>query len=427
MGERKGVNKYYPPDFDPSKGSLNTWLGSHPLRDRARKLHMGILVIRFEMPYNIWCGGCSNPIGMGVRYNAEKSKVGNYYTTPIYKFRMKCHLCDNYFEIQTDPKNHDYVILSGARRMEQRWDPRENEQIVPEDKATQKKLATDPMYKLEHVYEDKQRGQATQMTVSQVEEKREAWLDDYRLNQMARKKFRVEKKQIAASKAKDKALLDKSSLDIDLVPENETDQKIASLMKYSVTSSFDENQQKKRKEIEDAPIFSVSGFSSKPGMKSSFNNGALHKVRNKLGVSFLSPKVGHSRNGHALKGIVKKVRRPATSRTATSRTATCASQREGPASQDVLPVSTVTSQASKSEQLSTELADSAGAEAIDTSDGSSPVSGQAESVIAESSSVDQSADVSPNRDNCNTSHSGLAALSASYADSDSSNSDPEHV
>ena len=56
------------------------------------------------MPYNIWCGGCNNHIGMGVRYNAEKTKTGMYYTTPIYKFRMKCHLCPNHFEIQTDPK-----------------------------------------------------------------------------------------------------------------------------------------------------------------------------------------------------------------------------------------------------------------------------------------------------------------------------------
>jgi len=55
------------------------------------------------MPYNIWCDGCNNHIGMGVRYNAEKSKDGMYYTTPIYKFRMKCHLCDNHFEIKTDP------------------------------------------------------------------------------------------------------------------------------------------------------------------------------------------------------------------------------------------------------------------------------------------------------------------------------------
>ena len=41
---------------------------------------------------------------MGVRYNAEKRKVGNYYSTPIYAFRCKCHLCDGWFEIQTDPK-----------------------------------------------------------------------------------------------------------------------------------------------------------------------------------------------------------------------------------------------------------------------------------------------------------------------------------
>ena len=38
------------------------------------------------------------------RYNAEKKKVGMYYTTPVYQFRMKCHLCDNHFEIKTDPK-----------------------------------------------------------------------------------------------------------------------------------------------------------------------------------------------------------------------------------------------------------------------------------------------------------------------------------
>lgn len=38
---------------------------------------------------NIWCGSCNAHIGMGVRYNAEKKKIGNYYTTPIYSFRCK--------------------------------------------------------------------------------------------------------------------------------------------------------------------------------------------------------------------------------------------------------------------------------------------------------------------------------------------------
>lgn len=39
-----------------------------------------------------------------MRYNAEKTQVGKYYSTPIFQFRMKCHLCDNHFEIRTDPK-----------------------------------------------------------------------------------------------------------------------------------------------------------------------------------------------------------------------------------------------------------------------------------------------------------------------------------
>ena len=47
QGERKGQNKYYPPDFDYKKHkSLAGYHGQHPLRERARKLHMGILIIR---------------------------------------------------------------------------------------------------------------------------------------------------------------------------------------------------------------------------------------------------------------------------------------------------------------------------------------------------------------------------------------------
>ena len=103
QGERKGVNKYYPPDYDPSKGGLNKFQGTHALRERARKLHLGILIIRFEMPYNIWCEGCKNHIGMGVRYNAEKTKVGMYYSTPVYQFKMKCVYCPTHIIMKTDP------------------------------------------------------------------------------------------------------------------------------------------------------------------------------------------------------------------------------------------------------------------------------------------------------------------------------------
>ncbi|KAH9523454.1 hypothetical protein Btru_040050 [Bulinus truncatus] len=256
MAERKAVNKYYPPDWDPRKGSANKRVGQHPLRDRAKKLSQGILVIRFELPYNIWCGGCGSHVGMGVRYNAEKSKVGHYYSTPIFKFRMKCHLCDNYFEIQTDPKNHDYVILCGARRKEQRWDPVANEQVVPEDKATQKKLATDAMFKLEHGSNDQQKGAEKTSSLAVLEESKISMKDDYILNRMARDQFRAEKKQIKEALDADNAILKRNSMDISLVEETEEDKKLATLMKYSVTTSFEEKQKEKRKSIELRPLFS---------------------------------------------------------------------------------------------------------------------------------------------------------------------------
>lgn len=44
-------------------------------------------------------------------------------------------------------KNLEYVIISGARRQENRWDPTENGQVVPEDKSVGRKMASDPMFK----------------------------------------------------------------------------------------------------------------------------------------------------------------------------------------------------------------------------------------------------------------------------------------
>ncbi|XP_069623372.1 probable splicing factor YJU2B [Ranitomeya imitator] len=257
MGERKGTNKYYPPDFDPAKhGSLNRYRNSHPLRERARKLSQGILIIRFEMPYNIWCDGCKNHIGMGVRYNAEKKKVGNYYTTPIYRFRMKCHLCVNYIEMQTDPASCDYVIVSGAQRKEERWDMAENEQVLTTEHEAKQKLETDSMYRLEHGVKDKEKLQRAAPSLSELQEAQSAWRDDFALNSLLRSKFREEKKQIQEEEERDQALLKKTSLDLKLLPEAEEDKKMASLLKYRSLESYDQKQQKKRSEISSRSWFS---------------------------------------------------------------------------------------------------------------------------------------------------------------------------
>ncbi|KAK5650335.1 hypothetical protein RI129_001364 [Pyrocoelia pectoralis] len=240
MGERKGTNKYYPPDYDPRAGGLNKWQGTHALRERARKIHMGIIIVRFEMPFNIWCEGCNNHIGMGVRYNAEKKKIGMYYTTPVYEFKMKCHLCDNHFLIKTDPGNLEYIVVSGARRQENRWDPTQNEQVVPETKETQKRLFDDSMFKLEHGTDDQNYAETAKTTLINLYNRNEtSWSDNYTANCKLRDTFRKTKNDIKASIAKDNALLKKSSLNIKLVPEVEEDKQLAAVLSLKLKPKLD--------------------------------------------------------------------------------------------------------------------------------------------------------------------------------------------
>ncbi|XP_063990048.1 coiled-coil domain-containing protein 130 homolog [Diachasmimorpha longicaudata] len=230
MGERKGQNLYYPPDYDPKAGGLNKFLGTHALRERARKLHMGILIIRFEMPFNIWCEGCGNHIGMGVRYNAEKKKIGMYYSTPLYSFRMKCHLCDNHFEIKTDPANLTYVIESGARRQENRWDPKENEQVVPETKEVSKRLYDDAMFKLEHGVEDLKGAKTQDPAIKKILAKNESrWLDDYSANAALRAAFRNRKNEDKERRT-ELPLLKSVGVELELVDEHEDDVKLARIL-----------------------------------------------------------------------------------------------------------------------------------------------------------------------------------------------------
>ena len=55
-------------------------------------------------------------IAKGVRFNAEKKCVGNYMSTKIYEFSMKCHLCGNKIIVRADPESCEYKYLEGAYR-----------------------------------------------------------------------------------------------------------------------------------------------------------------------------------------------------------------------------------------------------------------------------------------------------------------------
>jgi len=212
----QGFNKYYPPDYDGEKHkSLNSYHGKHALGDRARKIDKGILITRFELPFNIWCLNCNSHIGMGVRYNAEKKKIGNYLSTPIFSFRCKCHLCSGWFEIQTDPQNTRYVVVSGAKKKEEDWNPEENGGFaIHENNPGPNAEAPDPFAAVEKTT-------ASLNHVNQVQQPRISTLEDlsarqsadpYTLSTKLRRTFREEKKVLRRKREEEEGVLDRYAL-----------------------------------------------------------------------------------------------------------------------------------------------------------------------------------------------------------------------
>ncbi|KAK4410355.1 Coiled-coil domain-containing protein [Sesamum angolense] len=230
LAAARADNFYYPPEWDPKKGGLNKFHGQHALRERARKIDQGILIIRFEMPFNIWCGGCESMIAKGVRFNAEKKQVGNYYSTKIWSFTMKSACCKHEIVIQTDPQNCEYVIISGARRKIEEYDAEDAETLVLPVDDDRSKVA-DPFKRLEHQEGD-------------MKKKKEA--------------EPVLKKRVAEEEANSR----KAGLGIRLLPSSAEDAAAASRVKFA--GKFERNRKDKRALIHASSIFSGSSTSSVP-------------------------------------------------------------------------------------------------------------------------------------------------------------------
>jgi len=259
----QGFNKYYPPDYDPSQASLNKVRGKHALGDRARKIDKGILIVRFELPFNIWCGTCNNHIGMGVRYNAEKKRIGSYYSTPIFSFRCKCHLCDGWFEIQTDPKNTRYVVVTGARQKDEDWNPEENGGFAIHDPDKERGEAMDPLVTLEKATDAKRHMETVQKPrIESLQSMSEHYHSDpYSLSVKVRKRFREEKKVELAKRRADDAMKGRYGL-----PETlrllEEDEKTVQDAKSQWANAVLEQESKRRKISSSAPSQSSSAINA---------------------------------------------------------------------------------------------------------------------------------------------------------------------
>ena len=206
-----------------------------------------------------------------------------YYTTPVYQFRMKCHLCDNHFEIKTDPANLDYEIVSGARRQEKRFEASENGTVVPDEKATINKLALDAMFKLEHGDNDAKKADDAKPRIHKMIQIQDRVKDDYMANRILRDQMRGPRKARKAQAIKDNKLLKKTSLNIKLLPENDSDIKMASLLKLNSSITSEERETKVRDEIIDESIFDKPSSSSllSPNSKSKTLNSIRQLVKRK--------------------------------------------------------------------------------------------------------------------------------------------------
>lgn len=163
--------------------------------------------------------------------------------------------------IKTDPGNLDYEIVSGARRQENRWDPTQNGQIVPETKETQRKLFDDAMFKLEHGVKDQKTAADEKPVISKLFKRNdELWKDNFEVNMKMRAAFRKTKKDMKAKEDADNKVLSRASLTgtIKLLPENDEDRKLANLMKYHSSRNAEEKTREKMKNIMEKPALPSS-------------------------------------------------------------------------------------------------------------------------------------------------------------------------
>lgn len=260
LAAARADNFYYPPEWTPNQGSLNKFHGQHALRERARKLDEGILIIRFEMPFNIWCEGCNDSmIAKGVRFNAEKKQVGNYYATKIWSFTMKSPCCKHQIVIQIDPKNCEYVIVSGARRKIEEFDVEDVETIELLTDEERAKLYSDAFFCLEHEKADLQRKKEAEPGLVLMKRKSDArYSDDYALNRALRAKLRPQKKRVAEEEAASRKL----GLGLRLLPASKEDAAAAARVKFLSSNKFEKNRKDKKVLINAASIFSGSSVSN---------------------------------------------------------------------------------------------------------------------------------------------------------------------
>ncbi|KAI1504740.1 CWC16 protein [Biscogniauxia marginata] len=234
------MGRYVPPDVEGTI-SGNKLHGKHALGSRASKLRtQGALTVRFEMPFGVWCGSCAQPtlIGQGVRFNAEKRKVGNYHSTPVYSFRMRHADCGGAIEIRTDPQNTAYVVVEGGKRRDTGEDNEDNQYgLEPGDPILTDKerdrLRADAFARLEKTIADRAAVEGARDRIAALEDaSTRRWEDPYARNRRLRDAFRVGRRQRDGEAQSAGELAERMGLGFEILPGTKEDARRAALVDF---------------------------------------------------------------------------------------------------------------------------------------------------------------------------------------------------
>ncbi|KAF5755484.1 putative CWC16 protein [Helianthus annuus] len=184
---------------------------------------------------------------------------------------MKSACCQHEIVIQTDPKNCEYLVISGAQKKVEEFDTEDAETMVLPVDEQRSKLA-DPFYRLEHEEEDlKKKKEAEPLLVRLQRVSSDArHFDDYSINKSLRPKLRVLKR---------KELLKKRWLQgrWDLGYEaSEEDTAAAKCVKFS------KNRDEKRALIKSMSIFSDSACLNSKRLELEAKRRRINAVTSKL-------------------------------------------------------------------------------------------------------------------------------------------------
>ncbi|KAK9475365.1 CWC16 protein [Dipodascopsis tothii] len=158
MADRKVINKYYPPNFDPSK------ITRHKRPAGSAPKHQ---TVRLMTPFSMRCLSCGEYIYKGKKFNARKEMTGEKYLgIAIIRFHIRCTRCSAEITFKTDPKNSDYSTERGSVRNFEPWRGDENEKEENEEE------------RLDRLEREEEENTMAELETKVLDSKREMMIED---------------------------------------------------------------------------------------------------------------------------------------------------------------------------------------------------------------------------------------------------------